>query len=271
MAPLTSGQKSTLRQYMEFTGQSEKQATKALKATGWKLELAANSYFADGKSASSSKDKEEKEKLAQLFENYRESTDEEGQINVNGLVKYFEDIGLDLESVGFLVPVEIIQAPAMGTSTKDGFIDGWKAIGADNLSKQKVHVAGQIKKLSTDTDLLKRVYRHAFIFAKEKDQKAIPLETAIVFWGLLFNEPSKPWITSSTNWIDLWIGFLKAKWTKSVNKDMWNQTFEFFLKTLQDETLSFWSEDGAWPGVIDDFVAYAKEKRGDTTESMETD
>ena len=53
---------------------------------------------------------------------------------------------------------------------------------------------------------------------------------------------------------------------------MWNQTFEFFLKTLQDETLSFWSEDGAWPSVIDDFVAYVKELRGpQVADKMETD
>lgn len=66
----------------------------------------------------------------------------------------------------------------------------------------------------------------------------------------------------------MWLEFLKAKYTKSVNKDMWNQTLEFFLKVMQDESLSFWSEDGAWPGVIDEFVAYVKAKRGDT---METD
>jgi DCN1-like protein 1/2 len=35
--------------------------------------------------------------------------------------------------------------------------------------------------------------------------------------------------------------------------------------------LSFWSEDGAWPGVIDEFVAYVKEKRGDNANTMETD
>jgi len=119
--------------------------------------------------------------------------------------------------------------------------------------------------------LLKRVYRYTFVCSKEKGQKALPLENALVYWELIFNSPGKPWVTASTNWIDLWGEFLRAKWTKSVNKDMWNQTFEFFLKTMQDETLSFWSEDSAWPGVIDEFVAYVKEKRGDVPESMETD
>ena len=125
--------------------------------------------------------------------------------------------------------------------------------------------------MKTDMVLFKRVYRHAFICSKEKGQKALALENALVYWEMLFGPSGKLWVTPSTNWIEMWLEFLKAKWTKSVNKDMWNQTFEFFQKSLQDESLSFWSEDGAWPGVIDDFVAYTKEKRGDVPESMETD
>jgi DCN1-like protein 1/2 len=80
-----------------------------------------------------------------------------------------------------------------------------------------------------------------------------------------------PWVTKSTNWLALWVEFLHANWKKSVNKDMWNMTLEFFTKTLQDEDLSFWSEDGAWPGVIDDFVGYVKEKRASGADKMETD
>jgi DCN1-like protein 1/2 len=155
------------------------------------------------------------------------------------------------------------------TSTSYQFAND--ACRADTVAKQKAYVSGQVKLLKSDMALLKRVYRHTFVCAKERAQKALPLENAIVYWGMLFSAPGKPWITASTNWIELWIEFLNAKWTKSVNKDMWNQTFEFFLQTMEDETLGFWREDSAWPGVIDEFVAYAKEKRGPLPESMETD
>lgn len=142
---------------------------------------------------------------------------------------------------------------------------------ADTISKQKTYVAGQIKQLSTDMVLFKKVYKHVFVCAKEKGQKALPLDNAIVYWTLLFSSPGMKWATASTNWIKLWVEFLTTKWTKSVNKDMWNQTVQFFEKTMEDETLSFWSEDGAWPGVIDQFVEYAKKERGDTADTMETD
>jgi DCN1-like protein 1/2 len=42
---------------------------------------------------------------------------------------YFEDLGINLETAGFLVPMEIVQAPALGEITKEGFVGGWKRIG----------------------------------------------------------------------------------------------------------------------------------------------
>lgn len=141
----------------------------------------------------------------------------------------------------------------------------------DTIAKQKAYVAEQIKLLSTDLELFKRVYRHTFVCSKEKGQRALALENALIYWELLFTPPGQLWVTGSTNWLELWTEFLKTKWTKSVNKDMWNQTFEFYRKTMEDESLSFWSEDSAWPSVIDDFVTYVKAKRSTEPEKMETD
>lgn len=133
----------------------------------------------------------------------------------------------------------------------------------DTLAKQAHYVKGLIKQLPTDPALFKKVYRHAFFAGKENAvHKALLLESAVTFWRLLFNPPGRPWVSNSVNWLDLWCEFLESKWTKTVNRDMWNQTFEFYQKSMQDESLSFWSEDSAWPGVIDEFVAYAKAKNG---------
>ncbi|KIN04238.1 hypothetical protein OIDMADRAFT_18259 [Oidiodendron maius Zn] len=269
MPPITSSQKLMVGQFMTLTGVPEKTAAKLLKLAGWKLDQACDSFFQSGGSAVGSK---ESDALGKLFENYRdEKTDEVDTIGVEGTMQYFEHLGINLESVEFLVPMEIVQAPALGEIGKEGFVTGWRRIGADTIAKQKAYVSDQIKSLQSDMSLFKKVYRYTFICTKEKGQKALALENALVYWSLLFSPPGVTWITASTNWIELWSEFLKAKWSRSVNRDMWNQTFEFFLKTMDDETLDFWSEDGAWPGVIDDFVAYAKEKRGDLPENMETD
>ncbi len=44
-------------------------------------------------------------------------------------MRYLQDLGVNLDNVELLVPLEIIQAPALGEMSKDGFIDGWKKIG----------------------------------------------------------------------------------------------------------------------------------------------
>lgn len=115
------------------------------------------------------------------------------------------------------------------------------------------------------------MYRHAFLAAKEPDQKAISLEYALIYWETLFTNPGLAWSSSGHNWLGLWKEYLMAHWTRSINKDMWNQTLEFAYKTLEDGSLSFWSEDGAWPSVIDDFVSWCRESKGIKPEQMDTD
>lgn len=125
--------------------------------------------------------------------------------------------------------------------------------------------------LSTDQALFKKVYRHTFVAAKEPSEKALKLEYAYIYWDTLFASPGWKWTTESHDWFDLWKSFLNERWTRSVNKDMWNQTLEFAFKSVEDETLSFWSEDGAWPTVIDDFVAWCRDAKGiGKPETMDT-
>lgn len=104
-----------------------------------------NSFFQSGGSAVGSK---ESDALGKLFENYRglcnqdrtaltkqtyilldEKTDEVDTIGVEGTMQYFEHLGINLESVEFLVPMEIVQAPALGEIGKEGFVTGWRRIG----------------------------------------------------------------------------------------------------------------------------------------------
>ena len=109
----------------------------------------------------------------------------------------------------------------------------------------------------------KSIYKHTFVIARPPGQKSVPLEAATEYWKVLFTEPSFAWSTENTPWLDWWVEFLQERWKKSVNKDMWDQTLSFAEKTQDDESLKWWSEDSAWPGVIDDFVEYVqKDKRG---------
>ncbi|ESZ95267.1 hypothetical protein SBOR_4379 [Sclerotinia borealis F-4128] len=272
--PPTAQQRSLIYQLMQITGVSERNATKILKSTSWKVDAACDSFFQANGNAAPPPQSREKESLTRLFESYRTFSDDADMVGVDGTMKYFgNDLGINLEGVEFLIPCEIIQVPSIGEMSKEGFVEGWKKLGLDTVPKQKTYLAKAVTSLSTDVELFKRVYKHTFVCAREKGQKALSLEGASVYWELLFNSPGKQWKTASTNWIKLWLEFLGQHWKKSVNKDLWNQTYQFHVKTMEDESLSFWNEDGAWPSVIDEFVARMKEIRGDSEvgETMETD
>lgn len=52
---------------------------------------------------------------------------------------------------------------------------------------------------------------------------------------------------------------------------MWDQTGVFVQKSLEDESMGWWSEDGAWPGVLDDFVGYVRERRKANNNGMDVE
>lgn len=150
-------------------------------------------------------------------------------------------------------------------------ISGLTDYRASTLPEQAQHARRQVTELATDPALFKRVYRYAFIVGREKDQKALSVENALIYWNMLFASPGMKWQTKNQDWLAHWKTFLEEKWTRSVNKDMWNMVLEFASKSLVDESLSFWNEDGAWPSVIDDFVEWCKEKGIAKSEAMDVD
>lgn len=133
------------------------------------------------------------------------------------------------------------------------------------------HIRKLVPSLSKDVALFKKVYRYTFVAGRERDQKALSLDNAIIYWGMLFTSPGMAWKTKDHDWFGLWRTFLTEKWTRSVNKDMWNMTLEFALKTNEDDSLSFWRENGAWPSVIDDFVLWCQEQGVGVSASMDVD
>ncbi|KAI9810537.1 MAG: Scaffold-type E3 ligase [Pycnora praestabilis] len=201
--------------------------------------------------------------LNKMFDGYRDAPIENPDvIGVDGSMKYLRDLDVSLDEVIVLAVSEALSSPTMGEFTRTGFLDGWKALGlADTLDKQQNCVHHMRLKLTTSPDLFKRVYRHTLILARTPPQRALPLDVAIEYWRLLFTEPSVSWYTQTTPWLDWWIEYLEGSWKMGVNKDMWDMTYEFYIKSMADESMSWWDENGAWPGVLDEFVAFVKGKR----------
>ncbi|KAF4949789.1 hypothetical protein FGADI_8657 [Fusarium gaditjirri] len=211
--------------------------------------------------------------LDKLFSQLQDSSDEKDKLELESTMSYLtEKLQVNIENAELLVALELLQAPSVGVITRKGYVDGWKVTGAGTTHQEHAaHLRKLTKSLSSDPTLFKKVYRHTFVAGRDGDQKALNLETALVYWDILFAPPGMEWKTPNRDWLELWKSFLNAKWTRSVNKDMWNMTLEFAFKSLSDESLSFWNEDGAWPSVIDDFVDWCREQGIGKTDGMDVD
>ncbi|KAG5748917.1 hypothetical protein H9Q69_004120 [Fusarium xylarioides] len=269
--PSAAQQKVLIAQFVALTGQSERQATRYLKNAGFKLNEAVDTFFSSNGDTKGPSPLEVS--LDKLFTQLQDSSDEKDKLELDSTMSYLtEKLQVNIENAELLVALELLQAPSVGVITRKGYVDGWKVTGAGTTHQEHAaHLRKLTKSLSSDQTLFKKVYRHTFVAGRDGDQKALNLETALVYWDILFAPPGMEWKTQNRNWLELWKSFLNAKWTRSVNKDMWNMTLEFALKSLSDESLSFWNEDGAWPSVIDDFVDWCREQGIGKTDGMDVD
>jgi len=101
-----------------------------------------------------------------------------------------------------------------------------------------------------DDEFHKRVYLFTYAFARPEGQRALPLDMAIEYWKLLLRD--------RYTYLDLWIEFLRENYNKTIPKDTWNLLYDF-VEDIGTE-FSKYDENGAWPVIIDEFVAYGKEK-----------
>ncbi|KAF9736940.1 hypothetical protein PMIN01_04719 [Paraphaeosphaeria minitans] len=204
-----------------------------------------------------------KSSLNKLFDSLRDDKNSPDTVGPEGAMGYFEKLGVDLEGMDALAVMEVIQAPTMGELGREGFVEGWSSLNADTLDKQKAHLKSLKQRLPTDKAAFDKVYKYTFLLGRPAGAKAVPLDSALAFWELLFTSPlsAMRWSTPNSPWSEWWSEFLNSEWKKSVNKDMWNETLKFAKLTLEDEAMSFWDESSSWPSVIDDFVEWVKKEK----------
>ncbi|KAI0103887.1 DUF298-domain-containing protein [Nemania sp. FL0031] len=265
MPPQTSAQKAAVANFVAITGASDRTASKYLKNAAYKLNEAVDAFFqANGGSGSAGGAASRDAQLDRLFDSLRnEREDSPDSLGADSAMSYLQSIGVGLEDASLFLAVELLQAPSIGEIPRAGFVNGWREACIEAKAEaQAAHLKYLAGLMTKERDLFRKVYRYAFVAGKEGDQRALSLEMALLYWDTLFKKPGQSWIGSSRkiDWLNEWKSFLQETWKRSVNRDMWNQTLEFAFKSIDDDSLSFWSEDGAWPGVIDDFVAWYKRK-----------
>ncbi|KAI4198450.1 MAG: hypothetical protein LQ346_002774 [Caloplaca aetnensis] len=205
----------------------------------------------------------QKTAIGQFTDNPKDDPD---TIGVEGSMRYLGDLGVSLEEPVLLAVLTELEAPTMGELTRQGFVDGCKRLRAPDIPTQK----SALPKLRTDLPLASlspasvfhRTYKHAFRLGLSPGQRTLPLDTAVEYFKLLLSPPALAWNTPTTPWLDFWITYLTENWKKAISKDVWEQTEVFVVKSLEDESMGWWSEEGAWPSCLDEFVEFVKERTG---------
>lgn len=190
---------------------------------------------------------------------FREYTtpDDPETLGPEGMEKFCEDIGVEPENVVMLVLAYRMQARQMGFFTQEEWVRGLTELQCDSIAKVQARL-DHLKLLLNDPTHFKHIYRYAYDFARDKDQRSMDMETAKAMLGLLLG---KHWPLYSH-----FSHFLDQSKYKVINKDQWCNILEFSRTINMD--LSNYDVDGAWPVMLDEFVEWLKQTRAKQSEDI---
>ncbi|KAL1403060.1 hypothetical protein pipiens_005828 [Culex pipiens pipiens] len=112
-----------------------------------------------------------------------------------------------------------------------------------------------LRNLLNESNTFKVIYRYAYDFARDKDQRSMDIETAKAMLQLLLG---KHWPLYAQ-----FAQFLEQSKYKVINKDQWCNILEF-SRTISND-LNNYDVDGAWPVMLDEFVEWLRLVRTQAT------
>ncbi|GFR96155.1 DCN1-like protein [Elysia marginata] len=174
----------------------------------------------------------------------------EDTLGPEGMEKFCEDIGVEPENIVMLALAYKLDAKNMGFFTKEEWMKGMTELQCDTIEKLQNRLE-YLRALLNDPPTFKNVYRFAFDFARDKDQRSMDMDTAKAMLSLVLGK----------NWplFTYFHQFLEQSKLKVINKDQWCNILEF-SRAIQPD-LENYDEDGAWPVMLDEFVEWLKEQR----------
>ncbi|XP_066156498.1 DCN1-like protein 4 isoform X2 [Euwallacea fornicatus] len=178
------------------------------------------------------------------------SPDDPETLGPDGMEKFCEHIGVDPENVVMLVLAFKMQARQLGFFTKEEWLKGLAELQCDTIQKLQYRLE-HLRCLLNDQNTFKAIYRYAYDFARDKDQRSMEIDTAKAMLQLLLGK-HWPLYTQFSQ-------FLEQSKYKVINKDQWCNILEFSRTICND--LSNYDVDGAWPVMLDEFVEWLKSTR----------
>jgi len=180
--------------------------------------------------------------------------DDETQMGGEGIEKLFSEMELSMESVHPFLLAWKVNAQRFGTFRLQDFMQGLRphAI-TDTMSLKSFLVANEMTIYPDDpapmaNSQFKQFYTFLFPYLREEGQKSLRGEIAQAVWSIVL-VPKFPLANS-------FIEFTQSPESsfRGVSSDTWNQLYEFLASVGND--LSGYSEEEAWPAILDEFVEW---------------
>ncbi|XP_055925161.1 DCN1-like protein 5 isoform X1 [Argiope bruennichi] len=184
-----------------------------------------------------------------LFSEYAGPNDPD-MIGPEGMEKFCEDIGVEPENIVMLVLAWKMEAKQMGFFSKSEWLRGLSDLECDSIQKIR-NKLDYLRSLLNEPVVFKNIYRYAYDFARDKDQRSMDIDTAKAMLQLLLG---RLWPMYS-----MFHQFLEQSKYKVINKDQWCNVLEF-SRTIKPDLCNY-DEDGAWPVLLDEFVEWLKTKQ----------
>nr|CAG4648233.1 EOG090X0DAO [Moina brachiata]SVE93254.1 EOG090X0DAO [Moina brachiata] len=175
-------------------------------------------------------------------------------IGPEGVESMCKDLGVEPENILLLVLSWKMGAKQMGYFTLQEWLTGLTDIQCDSLVRLQAKLP-HLQSYLDDSTSFKSIYRYAFDFARDKDQRSLDIDTAKGMLGLLLG---RQW-----SLIESFFQFLDQSRNRVLNKDQWCNVLEF--SRAVDSDLKNYDVDGAWPVMLDEFVEWLKINRGESS------
>lgn len=250
--------RSTARnQLVSITGCTPTTATSLLEKHNWKLEEAVNAYLENGLSRATPVASDPQ--IEHIHKTYQDPADPE-RIDVDGVLKYLDDLGIEPEDPKSLTLAFFLEAPSMGVFTRTKFIGNWSKTSARSVAEMKQYI-DNLDSTIKQCDPLQfvQLYNFTFDFSMENPgQRLLAIDTAVEYWKMLLYK--RPEFEGCQLRFDQWFQFLTTH-KKSITKDTWRMVYLFFKEVVASDpkNLLGYDEMASWPSVIDEYIEWLRE------------
>lgn len=186
------------------------------------------------------------------FKEYTFGSNDPDVLGPLAMERFCTDIGVEPVDVVMLVIAYKMNARQMGFFTQAEWQKGLTELQCDSKEKLQSKL-DYLRNLMNDPNVFKSIYRYAYDFARDKDQRSMDIDTAKQMLHLLLG---KQW-----QMYPEFAQFLHQSKYKVINKDQWCNILEFSRTICGD--LSNYDVDGAWPVLLDEFVEWLRQSRNE--------